>query len=91
MGYVKADEVLPLEIIEIIQEYVEGQNIYIPKKSDNRAAWGEKTQIRDELSARNRAICEEYADGTCVSELAAKYFLSRKSIQRIVREAKRMG
>lgn len=32
MGYVKADEVLPLEIIEIIQEYVEGQNIYIPKK-----------------------------------------------------------
>lgn len=91
MGYVKADEVLPLEIIEIIQEYVEGQNIYIPKKSDNRAAWGEKTQIRDELAVRNQAICEEYADGTCVSELAAKYFLSKKSIQRIVREAKKMG
>lgn len=62
MGYVKAEEVLPLEIIEIIQEYVEGQNIY-----------------------------EEYVTGTSVAELADNYYLSEKSIQRIVREFKKMG
>lgn len=91
MGYVKAEEVLPWEIIEIIQGYVEGQNIYIPKRNDNRAAWGSATDIRSELLIRNRNIYEEYVAGTRVTELANNYFLSEKSIQRIVREFKKMG
>lgn len=33
MGYVKAEEILPMEMIELIQEYVDGQNIYIPRKA----------------------------------------------------------
>lgn len=36
MGYIRAEKILPQEIIELIQQYVDGENIYIPKKSGNR-------------------------------------------------------
>ena len=43
MSYIKADEVLPQNIIKIIQQYIDGENIYIPKKDGSRVSWGEKT------------------------------------------------
>jgi len=46
MGYMKAEEILPMEIIELIQQYVDGQNIYIPKKADNRLEWGSGTKTK---------------------------------------------
>lgn len=36
MKYVKAIDVLPQEIIEIIQNYVDGEYLYIPRKNDNK-------------------------------------------------------
>ncbi|EOS43880.1 hypothetical protein C809_03738 [Lachnospiraceae bacterium MD335] len=29
MGYIRAEEILPVEVIELIQQYVDGENIYI--------------------------------------------------------------
>lgn len=86
MGYIRAEEILPIEVIELIQQYVDGENIYIPRKSSHRKAWGEGTQIKQELLKRNRQIYSEYLAGSRVSELACKYYLSEKSIQRIVRK-----
>ena len=88
MGYMKAEEILPMEIIELIQQYVDGENIYIPRKADHRKEWGTGTQIRQELGARNQEIFQEYLSGRKVSELACKYYLSEKSIQRIIRKMK---
>lgn len=88
MGYMKAEEILPMEIIELIQQYVDGENIYIPRKADKRQAWGTGTQIKRELSERNKAIYKDYLLGIKVTELACKYYLSEKSIQRIVKEMK---
>ncbi len=28
MGYIRAEEILPIEIIKLIQQYVDGENIY---------------------------------------------------------------
>lgn len=89
MGYRKAEEILPLEVIELIQQYVDGENIYIPRKSENRQSWGSGTEIRQELYARNQQIYSDYLSGTDFSELAERYYLSVKSIQRIVREQQR--
>lgn len=36
MGYIKAEEVLPEEIIRLVQHYVDGENIYIPRKDEKR-------------------------------------------------------
>lgn len=84
MSYVKAVDVLPNEVLELIQKYVDGEYIYIPRKEDNKKSWGENTQYRKEIEKRNSMIYKEYKTGVKVKILAEKYFLSEKSIQRIV-------
>lgn len=88
MGYIRAEEILPKEVLEIIQQYVDGQSIYIPRKNNQRAGWGSNTSTRQELEKRNRSIYADYCQGFSISALAGKYFLSEKSIQRIVHEMK---
>lgn len=86
MSYKRAEELLPKEVIELIQKYVDGENIYIPRKDNTRTTWGEHTSIRQELLERNMDIYMDYQNTLDVKALAAKYFLSVKSIQRIIRE-----
>lgn len=86
MSYRKAEEILPQELIEVIQQYVDGENIYIPRKTKNRKSWGERTEARKELDARNNAICREHKEGISVPRLSQKYYLTEKSIQRIIRQ-----
>ena len=52
MSYIKADEVLPQNIIKIIQQYIDGENIYIPKKDGSRVSWGEKTGTKADIIFR---------------------------------------
>ncbi len=89
MSYVKADYVLPRDLLEMVQEYADGQYLYIPKKICNRKEWGSNTNIRNEVRQRDQEIFEKYRDGRCTSELAEEYFLSVKSIQRILLQEKR--
>ena len=89
MSYVKAIDVLPNEILELIQNYVDGEYIYIPRKEDNKKSWGENTDYRKEIEKRNSMIYKEYKAGVKVRVLAEKYFLSEKSIQRIVLQKNR--
>lgn len=90
MGYVRAEEILPPDIIKLVQHYIDGKNIYIPRKESNKKEWGNGTLIRQELKKRNSLIFADYQQGYKVSELVAKYFLSEKSIQRVIREAKKV-
>lgn len=85
MGYKRAEQILPLEIIELLQRYVEGEYIYIPKKEGSRQQWGQGTQIKEELKLRDDAIYADYQMGLSTDILAEKYYLSQKSIQRIIR------
>ena len=84
MSYIVAKEVLPIEVIEIIQKYVEGECIYIPKKDNSRSGWGTKNNTRKEINTRDYNIYSEYLKGVSRNELADKYFLSKKSIDRII-------
>lgn len=88
MGYKRAEEILPIEIIELIQQYADGVNIYIPRKEEKRVGWGQMNHAKEKLFIRDRAIWKEYQEGLKTSELAEKYFLSEKSIQRILRKMK---
>jgi len=89
MSYKRADAVLPRSVIELIWQYVDGESIYIPRKKRSRVAWGEKSGIKNELWLRNARIYREYADGEKTAVLAERYFLSEKSIQRIIRKMKK--
>ena len=84
MSYIKAEAILPEELIRRIQEYADGVYIYIPRKPGNRQPWGQKTDYKRELEVRNDCIRSEYAAGSDISELSRKYHLSEKSIRRIL-------
>ena len=85
MRYIKAEDVLPEEVIALIQQYADGVTLYIPRKAENRKPWGCDTPYREELAARNAAIREEWSAGIPVRELARQHHLSEKTIQRILR------
>jgi len=84
MSYIKATKLLPMDLVELIQDYIDGEYIYIPKKEINKKNWGENTSTKKELAVRNVDIYEKYNNGYTVRVLADKYYLSEKSIQRII-------
>ncbi len=88
MGYKKAEEILPAEIIELIQQYADGQMIYIPRKVQSRKEWGTNTNTRQELRQRNERIYADFLSGIRTAELSLRYCLSVKSIQHIIRKMK---
>ncbi len=89
MGYKKAAHVLPKDLLLKVQKYIDGEFIYIPRLQDNKKAWGEATSTRRDLQERNRRIYADYLAGMGTDALAEKYFLSLKSIQRIIRQFKK--
>lgn len=86
MGYKRADDVLPESILESLQKYVSGETIYVPKKSEARRKWGSNTGVKERLRLRNEQILEQHQKGIAVKELAQRYYLTEKSIQRILKD-----
>ena len=89
MGYLRAEEVLPRELIEMIQQYTDGTNIYIPRREETRTGWGEKNQTRQMFQERNDSIYNAYLSGCKITEISEKFCLSEKSIWRIVGQEKK--
>lgn len=86
MSYINAKSVLPEEMIEKIQKYVNGVNLYIPKIPEKNNTC---SSYKLELYRRNQEIYKLFLQGEKVSELAAKYYLSDKSIYRILNGMKK--
>ena len=84
MSYIKADQVLPKELIEAIQQYIDGKSIYIPSKQ--KQAWGNGTSSKAFFQERNRRIYDAWLSGVSQKELSLRFALSEKSIQRILRQ-----
>ena len=84
MRYIRADEILPPELLEEIQQYIDGQLIYIPSKE--KQEWGSMTASRKYYFERNRKIFLEWKSGVKMEELSMRFSLSEKSIQRILRQ-----
>ncbi|MCF6136603.1 hypothetical protein L2716_02595 [Alkalihalobacillus berkeleyi] len=84
MGYVKANKVLPSELLHIIQEYVGGDYLYIPRKKGHEKSWGEKSGTKHSLKKRDEDIYHQYRNGKTIQQLAEEYYLSTKSIERII-------
>ena len=89
MSYIKADRVLPKDLIEAIQHYIDGKSIYIPSKQ--KQAWGNGTSAKAFFQDRNQRIYDAWLSGASQKELSLRFALSEKSIQRILREQNRQG
>lgn len=86
MSYINANDILPKELINEIQKYVQGVNLYIPKIFDKKNT---DSEYKKELLDRNMEIYEMFQSGKKVAELAKMYYLSDKSIYRILGQMKK--
>ncbi len=89
MRYARARDILPAELLSQLQQYIDGAYLYVPRKEENKLGWGDRTQSKHETAVRNAAILREAEAGRCPSELARDYFLTEKSIRRILLEERR--
>lgn len=89
MSYKKAEDFLPIEVIELIQNYVDGESIYIPRKAERKKDWGSRTTTRQDLKLRDANIYLDFISGVDVHALSRSYYLSLKSIQRIILKEKK--
>ena len=84
MSYIKAEDILPKELLETIQQYVDGKLIYIPCKE--KQEWGGGTNAKEFFRERNERIFNAFQSGTALKDLALTFSLSEKSIQRILHD-----
>lgn len=84
MRYKKASDIFPQHILAFLQEYVDGEYVYFPRKDENRKHWGDNTHTKTDTLDRNIKIYTLYKQGFSVKDLALAFYLSEKSIQRII-------
>lgn len=88
MGYKNAVNVFPADLLEAIQQYIEGEYIYIPRKAENKKRWGEVKNSRQYIQERNEIIFSQYQDGISVENIANCNYLSPKTIYKILADMK---
>lgn len=88
MSYKRANDIFPHSLLIAIQQYIDGEYIYIPRKEGNKLPWGANTKTRETLQARNREILDKHLAGCSVAELAEQYFLFAKAIYKILNAGK---
>lgn len=91
MSYTKAADVLPQELIDMIQSYVDGEYLYIPRKEGKRREWGAATDGKEKTRTRNEEICRRHGAGQSTNQIALDFCLSQKSVQKIVAKGRREG
>ena len=84
MKYIKANSILPISLIEELQNYIQGGYIYIPSRNENKKGWGELSSYKREIEKRNKKIRMDYKHGKSLEELSKSYFLSIHSIKKII-------
>lgn len=89
MIYKNGRDLLPPSLLKELQKYVNGELIYIPKLSEQRARWGELSGARKQLAERNNEIRRLYSDGWTIGDLESKYHLTGESIRKIIVGASR--
>ncbi len=89
MGYIRGCDILPHDLLRAVQQYIDGAYLYIPRRKAGKLPWGANTGITQALLARNRDIIAKRQAGYSVAALAEEYYLSSKTIYKIIGAAKR--
>lgn len=84
MKYVNAKDALPPDLLREVQKYSPGALIYVPKRDDDRFAWGQISGARAHVAGRNEGIAAAYRSGTSVLQLMSQHCLSEASIKKII-------
>lgn len=83
--YRNASEILPANVLALVQRYAAGEQLYIPLPDQQRTPWGARSGTRAALAERNAEIRERRLAGASLEELAQAYHLSTEAIRKILR------
>lgn len=86
MTYRNGRDLLPPQLLQEIQKYIQGETVYIPRKQAERASWGEINGTKQKLEVRNRQIYQLYYEGSSIATLAEIYHLSEDSIRKVLQK-----
>jgi len=84
MQYINANDILPENLLQQIQQYVSGSIIYIPQNQARRKNWGVSTNCKNRILERNSQIRERKQNGASIDELISEYHLSYDAIKSIL-------
>lgn len=87
VNYKNAIKILPDRLVQEIQQYAQGDYIYIPIK--DKVINSAPTEYEQELKKRNEHIFTKSLEGVTKSEFAGMYHLSASSIRRIIIEQRK--
>lgn len=83
MKYQNAAEILPEQLLKELQQYVDGETLYVPKTSSKRQ-WGAVNGSRAFYQERNREIQRLFHLGSSIDALAKQYGLAYSTVKKIV-------
>lgn len=84
MSYKNGKDFLPASLLKELQQYIQGELVYVPKMEKTRAGWGENNGTRKLIEKRNREIFHMYNSGSSVLDLIQRFHLSEDSIRKII-------
>lgn len=84
MSYKNGKDILPPSLLKQLQEYIQGEIVYIPKREQKRAGWGENNGTKLIIERRNKEIYRLYKSGWTIMDLIQSYHLSEDSIRKII-------
>lgn len=87
MKYKNANDVLPKDLLALVQEYIQGEYLYVPVKDKHIAE--SPTTYKTELEKRDAHIYTNYLEGMDNKRLSQIYNLSESSIRRIIVKQRR--
>lgn len=82
LKYKNANDILPAELLEDIQQYIQGEYIYIPIKDKSKKR--PPTEYEMERKKRDEHIYTRSLEGVSNKKLSNMYHLSESSIRRII-------
>ncbi|GIO69106.1 CD3324 family protein [Paenibacillus sp. JTLBN-2024] len=84
MNYRNGRDVLPPSLLKELQKHIEGELIYIPKRSSERVGWGVNSGTRQMIERRNEEIYNLHCSGHSLEYLTKTFHLSVESIRKVI-------
>lgn len=82
--YKNGRDVLPPDLLQEVQKHLCGEMLYIPKREEVKASWGQLSGLREQVYTRNITIIDCYNNGATINELIRDFCLSEASIRKII-------
>lgn len=83
MKYINAAEILPEKLLRELQEYIDGDVLYVPKATAKKG-WGSVSGSREFYQKRNKEMQFLFKNGYSIDALSKRYGLAYGTVKKII-------